>query len=77
MVFGMALHNHADLNPEHYKNLTPDNYFLLSRTSHEVVHWLHHYKNWEDVLSRLAIILRKMDELNPPPPDPQQKLFDS
>lgn len=68
--------HHADLNPEHYKNLIPDNYFLLSRTSHEVVHWLHRYKNWEDLLARLAIILRKMDELNPPPPDPQQKLFD-
>lgn len=72
---GFQLH-HADLNPDHYRNLIPDNYYTLSRTSHEVVHWLHRYPNWEDLLTRLAIILRKMDELNPPPPDPQQKLFD-
>ncbi len=71
---GFQLH-HCDLNPEHYKNLNPDNFVTLSRFSHSWVHKIYRY-NWEEVLARLAMVFRKMDELNPPPPDPQQKLFD-
>lgn len=70
---GFQVH-HCDLNPEHYKNLDPDNYILFNRTFHKVVHEIYRY-NWQDVLERLAIVFRKMDELNPPPSDPQQKLF--
>lgn len=70
---GFQVH-HCDLNPEHYKNLDPNNYILFNRTFHEVVHEIYRY-NWQDVLARLAIVFRKMDELNPPPSDPQQKLF--
>lgn len=71
---GFQVH-HCDLNPEHYKNLTPDNFVTLNKMFHEIIHEIYRY-DWQDVLARLAIVFRKMDELNPPPPDPQQKLFD-
>lgn len=60
---GFQVH-HCDLNPEHYSNLNPDNFVLLNRTFHEVIHEIYRY-DWEEVLARLAIVFRKMDELNP------------
>ena len=72
---GFQVH-HCDLNPEHYKNLDPDAFYTLSRYSHQYIHWLFRYQDWRDILARTAIVLRKMEEMNPLPPDPQQKLFD-
>lgn len=60
---GFQVH-HCDLNPEHYKDLIPDNYITLNRTFHRVIHEIYRY-DWQDVLARLAIVFRKMDELNP------------
>lgn len=60
---GFQVH-HCDLNPDHYTDLNPDNYILLNRTFHQVIHEIYRY-DWEDVLTRLAIVFRKMDELNP------------
>lgn len=60
-----ALH-HADMNPEHYEDLSnPDSFFYLCKSMHDVVHALwRYYEKDPDVLTRLKEVLDKMKELN-------------
>lgn len=75
---GFSVH-HCDLDPEHYDKLCPDNFFTLNIMFHRIVHEIYRYKDWESILARLAIVFRKMDELNNPNGDTtknsQQELF--
>lgn len=49
--------------------------FYPSESMYNFIKDIYSSGNWQEVLARLAIVFRKMDELNPPPSDPQQKLF--
>ena len=60
---GFQVH-HCDLNPEHYKNLDPDDFYTLSRSSHEYIHWGFRYPDWEFLLLRTAHVWLQMDKLN-------------
>lgn len=60
---GWQLH-HGDMSEEHYQNLEAENFFCLSKTSHEMVHWLFRYTDWRGMLERLYVILEKMETLN-------------
>ena len=61
---GFQVH-HCDLHFENYSNIgNQDNFITVNRRSHEIIHEIYRY-DWEEYLSRLAIVFRKMDELNP------------
>lgn len=57
--------HHCDMHIENYKKLDEENFYTLNNFTHDVVHWLFRYKDWRGLLERLAVILEKMEELNP------------
>lgn len=58
--------HHLNLDEEQYCNLSnEDNFVMLNKQTHEVVHWLwRYYCKDESVLLRLKEVLDKMKELN-------------
>lgn len=64
LLKGFQVH-HADMRIENYTDLTPENFFTLNKTSHEIVHFLFRYEDWRGCLKRIKIILEKMEQLNP------------
>lgn len=58
--------HHMDMREEHYTDLSnEDNFVMLNRRTHEMVHFLFtYYKKDHSVLLRLREILDKMEELN-------------
>lgn len=64
LLKGFQVH-HANMQLGMYNVLDEDEYYTLSKTSHEVVHWLFRYTDWRDMLNRLYTILEHMERVNP------------
>lgn len=60
---GFQVH-HLDMSLQNYKDLNPDKFRTYNRTTHEVIHWLYKYPNWEEVLENISRDLKIMDNLN-------------
>lgn len=61
---GWNLH-HANLNPEHYEELEPSDFFCLGNQCHDFVHWIYrYYRKDKNVLKRLKTVLDRMYELS-------------
>lgn len=61
--------HHMDLNVEHYGNLIDENFVVLNRQSHEIIHGLfgherHINRDWRERLDAIRVILEKMEMLN-------------
>lgn len=70
---GFQIH-HLDMSLANYKDLNPDNYLTVNRTSHELIHFLFRYKDWKEILKRIYIALERMEELNVRKSDCQTEL---
>lgn len=56
---GWQLH-HLDTNVENYGNLEPVKFICVNRTTHEVLHWLFRYKDFNKCLCNIADTINKM-----------------
>lgn len=59
--------HHMDLREENYENLEDESHFVfLSKTAHEVVHWLwgKSHNDWRGRLKALWKIMHKMERIN-------------
>lgn len=61
--------HHMDLNVEHYGNLIDENFVVLNRNSHDLIHRLfgherHINSDWRERLDAIRVILEKMEMLN-------------
>lgn len=61
--------HHMDLNVEHYGNLIDENFVVLNRNSHDLIHRLfgherHINRDWRERLNAIRAILEKMEMLN-------------
>lgn len=61
--------HHMDLNVEHYGNLIDENFVVLNRQSHEMIHGIfgherHINHDWRERLDAIRVILEKMELLN-------------
>lgn len=64
---GWNLH-HADLHPQNYQILEPDNFYCLNPQTHDFIHWLYKYYEKDfTILYRLDEIMRKMKKLSDAP----------
>lgn len=56
---GWNLHH---LDERHYDDLNPEKFACLNRMTHDVVHWLERYDNYEEICQNLITLIRKMKE---------------
>lgn len=54
---GWNLHH---LNESRYDDLKPEKFRCLNKQSHEAVHWLSRYQNYEEVATNLVAIVKEM-----------------
>lgn len=60
---GFQVH-HLDMRDDHYEELYEEKFACLNRKTHDVVHFLYRYDNWEDILENLKQLLYRMEEYN-------------
>lgn len=65
---GCCVH-HLDLDPEHYSDLTDENFVALNHASHEMIHTIYGHsgrinRDWRERLEAIRRILEQMDSLN-------------
>ena len=61
---GFQVH-HMDLDVNHYTILDENNFAVLNRQAHEIVHYLFRYYAKDPlIIDRLIVILNRMVELN-------------
>lgn len=60
---GWQLH-HLDMRDEHYEELYEDRFCCLNRKTHDMIHWLYRYDNYDEILMNMKIIIQKMRKYN-------------
>ena len=64
LVKSFELH-HLDLNPEHYTDLSEENFIPLNKQTHKFIHWLYTYFLVDEgVIDRLREVLIQMKQKN-------------
>lgn len=56
--------HHKDLKEENYNILTPENFEVLNKNTHKIVHEIFRYKDWRGYLKRLEKVLEDMEKIN-------------
>lgn len=56
---GWALHHKDEKN---YDDLSPEKFICLNKQTHEVVHWLARYSNYERVCQNLITLIKEMEK---------------
>ena len=58
---GFNLHH---LCEKQYTDLTESNFIPLNKQTHEFLHWLYRYENYEEILEKLKYYIDEMRSLN-------------